>query len=408
MEASPRVPQEGASRPRILTLRLAYVAYFASLGVYGPFFPRWLEARGITGVSLGVVSGTLPAMGVLGPPLFGWLADRLRLRGALLRVALLGSAGLFALLAPLAFAAPRTPLVPLLALMLLFALVRSPIVTLLDVVTLEHAESLGSSFGGIRLWGSLGFLAAAVGAGAVVSPASPLTLPLVVATGLALAGLVAFRLPPAARTLAPPRLGDVRALLGRRDFELACLAMLVAQLGHSAYDLTYSLHLRDRGFSDLFVGSAWALGVFVEVGLMALTPRLFASGKQPRYFVLGLLGGVVRWALLGQATSGAAILALQPLHALSFALTWMGGATWVKGAVRGELLATAQGVFLGAFAAGSLGGMLLWSAVYREYGGALVFTAASGVTLLAACVALFFVRAAEARGRAGLAAQPVA
>lgn len=390
-------------RPRILPLRLAYVAYFASLGVYAPFFPRWLEARGINGVSLGVISSALPAMGVVGPPLFGWLADRLRLRGKMLRLSLGGAALVFAALAPLAVAEPRGLFAPLLALMLLYALIRSPIVTLLDVVTLEHAEALGSSFGGVRLWGSLGFLVAAACAGAVVDPSSPVILPLLVAGGLAAGAVIALRLPGAAHTPEPPRLSDVRALLGRRDFELACLAMLVAQLGHSAYDLTYSLHLRDLGFSDTLVGSAWALGVLAEIGLMALTPRLFATGKQPRYFALGLVGAVVRWALLGQATSPAAVLALQPLHALSFALTWMGGATWVKGAARGDLLATAQGLFLGAFALGSLGGMLVWSALYRSHGGAFVFTAAAGVSLVALGVAALFVRSAE-RVRAPVAA----
>jgi PPP family 3-phenylpropionic acid transporter len=382
-------------RPRILSLRLAYVAYFASLGVYAPFFPRWLEARGVTGVSLGVVSSALPAMGVVGPPFFGWLADRLRLRGKLLRLSLAGAALVFAALAPLAAAGPRGIFAPLLGLMLLFALVRSPIVTLLDVVTLEHAEALGSSFGGIRLWGSVGFLVAAAGAGVVVDPSSPVALPLLVAGGLALAAAITFTLPGAAHTPKPPRLSDVRTLLARRDYQLACLAMLFAQLGHSAYDLTYSLHPRDLGFSDAFVGSAWALGVLAEIGLMALTPRLFAGGKQPRYFALGLVGAVVRWGLLGQATSPGAVLALQPLHALSFALTWMGGATWVKDAVRGHLLATAQGVFLGAFALGSLGGMLVWSALYRSHGGAFVFSAAAGVSFVALGVAALFVRVAE-------------
>ena len=76
---------------RLVPLRIYYAACFLALGVYLPFFPRWLEARGVHGAAMGVVSASLPAMGLIGPPLFGVLSDRLGLRGALLRVACVGA-----------------------------------------------------------------------------------------------------------------------------------------------------------------------------------------------------------------------------------------------------------------------------------------------------------------------------
>ena len=69
---------------RLLPLRVYYFASFAALGAYAPFFPRWLEARGVEGLSMGVVTGLLPAMGVLGPPAIGLVADALGLRGSIL------------------------------------------------------------------------------------------------------------------------------------------------------------------------------------------------------------------------------------------------------------------------------------------------------------------------------------
>src|SRR6516225_6753922 len=42
-----------------LPLRLYFFASFAALGVYSPFFPRWLVARGVEGISLGAVAATL-------------------------------------------------------------------------------------------------------------------------------------------------------------------------------------------------------------------------------------------------------------------------------------------------------------------------------------------------------------
>src|SRR4051794_6507260 len=58
-------------------LRLYFFASFAALGIYSPFFPRWLVARGVEGVAMGAIVATLPAMGVIGPPVVGLLADSL-------------------------------------------------------------------------------------------------------------------------------------------------------------------------------------------------------------------------------------------------------------------------------------------------------------------------------------------
>src|SRR5262245_29289555 len=76
---------------RLHPLRVYYFASFAAFGAYLPFFPRWLEARGVEGLSMGIVAGLLPAMGVLAPPAFGLLSDGLGMRGRLLRVACLGA-----------------------------------------------------------------------------------------------------------------------------------------------------------------------------------------------------------------------------------------------------------------------------------------------------------------------------
>ena len=82
-----------------IALRFYYAAVFGALGAYLPFFPTWLEARGIRGVAMGAVLSLLPAMGVAGPPAFGFVADALGLRGWLLRVGCLGASAAFVVIA---------------------------------------------------------------------------------------------------------------------------------------------------------------------------------------------------------------------------------------------------------------------------------------------------------------------
>ena len=99
-------------RGRLLPLSFYYFTIFGSLGVYAPFFPRWLEGRGVQGLRMGAVAALLPAMGVIGPPLVGLAADALGLRGQILRLASFGSAVAFATVAAAGAFGPRAPRPP--------------------------------------------------------------------------------------------------------------------------------------------------------------------------------------------------------------------------------------------------------------------------------------------------------
>ena len=79
-------------------LALFYLVLFGSLGVQLPFLPRWLEARGIEGLRMGLVAALVPGMALIGPPLFGLAADGFGLRGWLLRGAAFMSFLCFALI----------------------------------------------------------------------------------------------------------------------------------------------------------------------------------------------------------------------------------------------------------------------------------------------------------------------
>jgi len=376
---------------RLLPLRSYYAACFLALGVYLPFFPRWLEARGVHGAAMGVVSASLPAMGLVGPPLFGVLSDRLGLRGALLRVACVGAfacmSGLgaaFALGHPLGFAG-------IFAAVLAFAFFRSPMISLADVITLELAGA-GSGYARTRLWGSLGFLVAAVAAGRYLDPTAPAALPLAIAAPLLAALLVAWTLPAKSLASTLPAASAVSSLLARADLRLFFGASFLAQIAHSSYDLCFTLHLRDLGASDGLVGISWAIGVTSEVALMAGSASIFRRFTPPWLLVAAFVGAGLRWALIASVASIPALLALQPLHGLSFALMWLASLAYVKESAPRAALATAQGLFSAAMAAGSVLGMPLWGALYRRAGGSITFEVAAFVSLAAASLALVWAR----------------
>ena len=146
-------------------IRLYYLASYASIGVFLPFISPWLVAQGITGMRLSAVSCTRPVAGIVAPLVFGWLADRFRLRGSLLRFACVTSLVPFSILTLLYFAGIDVGFAGAFFAVAAFSFFRVPMMTIADVTAMEKPQS----FGGLRLWGSLGFLCAALPVGLWIS-----------------------------------------------------------------------------------------------------------------------------------------------------------------------------------------------------------------------------------------------
>ncbi|HZU85592.1 MAG TPA: MFS transporter, partial [Polyangiaceae bacterium] len=135
-----------------LSLRLYYVMSCGIGGVYLPFFPRWLEARGMVGLRLGLIAAAAPAMSVVAPTAFGALADALKLRGGLLQAACAGALLTFGALTLAAAAGAPIGFGALLLVALAFALFRAPMGFIADVVAIELAPRAGTTYGRLRLW----------------------------------------------------------------------------------------------------------------------------------------------------------------------------------------------------------------------------------------------------------------
>jgi PPP family 3-phenylpropionic acid transporter len=254
---------------------------------------------------------------------------------------------------------------------------------LADRITLEH----GGNYGRRRVWGSVGFMLAAAGFGRWCPPESWRWLPGLVATALALAFLQSLRLPrqhgPANRDPGLPR----RWLSGRAFLPFAvCTALSAASV--SSYDLCGALFFRDLGASGDTIGLLYGTAVLAEVGLLATAGPLLSRVGPERMLVVSYAAAAVRW--LGMAGLGSTALAfvLQPLHAFSFALTWISSLEYVRRAAGPAAFGGAQGGFMAAHAIGGVVGMLTWGPLYSSSGGGAVFLGAASLSSAAALLAL--------------------
>jgi PPP family 3-phenylpropionic acid transporter len=364
-------------------LRLYYFVLYSALGVYVPFFPTWLRARGLSGFELSTVMALNPLMGIVSPIIFGLLADALGLRGSLLRITVFGALVSMAAIAIVSCVHAPSYFV-LLGAVAIFAFFRSPCVSIADVTALEDP----SSYGRTRLFGSAGFAAMVVVAGRYMHPEWSAELPAGMTCGFVIAAFVTSKLPAKGVRPPSPVVHGATNLFRDVDFALFLIAGFLWFAAHVAYDLCFSMHVVDVGGTNAFAGECWAVGVVTEVLLMSAAPALFARASVTRLLAVGLSGTAVRFILLSRVHTLWLLLALSPLHAISFALVWIASLEYVKERAPAHVLATAQSLFSAATSLGSVTGMLTWGALYARRGGDTLFFSAALVAALGAALAV--------------------
>lgn len=373
-QKSPRVPRRDA-----IPLATFYFVAFASLGMFHPFEQVWLEARGMHGIWLGLLSAMRPLMSVIGPVLFGLLADTLRLRGSLVVLACVGAVVSFSGIAVPAALGVAPAFAVLLVCNSAFSLFRVSMIGLTDVTALES----GVDYGRIRLFGSLGFLVVAVSSGHLLDPEALAPYPVAVLVALVLTFAVALTLPRSVKRPPKPVLADLRVLLGSRDFGLFLGAVALWAASQNAYDFYFSLHLADLGADAGVISWAWGLATAAEVLLLIGASRWVVRFGTVPLLLVAYGATVLRWVLLATVPSLGLLLALQPLHAVTFGLAWVATLEHVKRRAPAHVLATAQASLLAATGVGGAVSMLAWGAISEVGKGPAVFLTAAGVAALA-------------------------
>lgn len=341
---------------------LFYAAFFAVSGLYLPFFPVWLSAKGLDAAAIGIVLGLPQFLRLAAIPIGTRLADRSgALKGPLVAAAL-------AALAAMLLVAFADGFVSILIAVALVTILSAPTLPLGDAYALKGLAARGISYGPVRLWGSVAFMAANLAGGAMLAALAPANLiwPIV----LCQCALVA-----AARSLLPlPRTPGERVHARRghlRDpaFLAVMAAAALTQASHAVYYGFSTLAWSAQGLSGGVIGALWALGVAAEIVLFAFAPRLpaFAPGTM---IALGAAGGVVRWVAMALDPPALALPLLQVLHAVSFGATHLGTMAYLARAVSEGGRAAAQGDVAAASGIAMAVATALAGMLFQRYGDA--------------------------------------
>ena len=350
-----------------------YFFYFAFIGAFSPYFGLYLQSLNFSAWDIGLLMSQMQLMRLFGPNLWSWLADRFGRRMVIIRLAALaGLAGFTAF-----FWLDKLP--GMLLAMAVIAFFWSAALPLVETLTFDHLREERGRYSGIRLWGSIGFIVAVLGTGAVLD-VLPLNGLLWVCWGI-LAGILALAVVvpdvtamphprdslPVADILRQPR---VRALLA------ACFAMSAA---HGALYVFYSIHLANHGYSKSEVGGLWSLGVLAEIVVFMLMSRLSRRYSLRVLLLASFAAAILRFLLIGWGVESAAVMVLaQLLHGLTFGAYHASAIAainlWFPGRAQGRWQALYSSISFGA--GGLLGGLISgWS--WGAIGAGWTYTLAS-------------------------------
>jgi PPP family 3-phenylpropionic acid transporter len=358
---------------------LFYFFYYAGLGAFSPYFPRFVDSLGHSGRVLGFVMAFWYGSRVLGPPAWSALIARTSRPGRYLLLATVAS-----LVACAGFTSLHSAL-GLCAVMIVFGFALNPMLPQFEAMTLAAVGERGVDYGHVRLWGSIGFLIVAYGFGWVLDRAGANNLPwlmLPLYLALVLSALPHRHAQPSRDERPHP---DLRALLHRPGIPRFLLVALLMQMGFGAFYLFYTLHLDKAGHSGTTIGLLWASGVLSEIAMFWLAPRLFERFGPQSMLSFCLAVTVLRWIVTALFPANLALmLAMQLLHAFSFAvfqsccMRQMAASYPGRDAVAGQslLYSVSSGV-------GGVLGALLCSQLWDWRGGEAAFLGAAVVVALA-------------------------
>lgn len=316
---------------------------FGTAGVASVYFGIWLTNRGIQPGEIGILNAA-PVFLMMAVNLFvGRIADRAKdWRSVIIILSLISAAAAFGLFFVSGFWA-------ILGVWVLTSMPAAALVPVIDAATFRMAERRGSSFSVIRAWGTVGFMATTVLAGPAIGFfGEQAFVPLFVGFALSRA-LLSLQLPQfrgggedVAAAKPGVGVGQLKQVL-KPWFILALMGVSLLYASHGAIGAFGALLWTGQGVPEGMIGMLIAVMAASEAAMMFLWPRLKLKISARHVIIFACLVAAARWAAMAFSPPLWVLFLLQGLHAITFAMGYLGGIYFIANWTRESIAAEAQG-----------------------------------------------------------------
>ena len=324
---------------------------------------------------MAVIMGTK----IVAPYLWGWIADH---RGNRLLIIRIG-----AVLAALGYAAIfiSNTFWWLFGVLLVFSFFWNAILPQFEALTFNHLDKSEHQYSWVRMWGSLGFIAAVTIMGMVLSSVSIRYLPVVVLILLFGIALSTFLISEHSGVKQETGHQPLTHILKNKQVIALLLACLLVQASHGPYYTFYSIYAEAHGYGKSFIGILWALGVLSEVIAFALMPWLLKRFGLRTLLLASLFSGSLRWLLIGFFIDNIYITTFAQLfHASTFGIYHAVAIAYIHRYFKGKNQGKGQALYSSlSFGMGGALGSLYGGYLWESAGASMTFTLAAVISLMA-------------------------
>jgi len=330
---------------------------YAIWGAWAPVLGAYLTnppskgGLGFDNNQLGVIYSLLPLASIISPFIAGQLADR---RFATERF--LGTLQIFAGIALLVMASQKQ-YGGMILWMLIFSLLYAPTLALTNSLAFSHMRDAEKEFGGIRVWGTIGWIVSGLLLTLFRNKLPHLT-PAGMSDSLFLAGIMALILgvfsfglphtPPKREGVNPLAFMDALQLLKNRNFAIFVIISFVVATELQFYYVLTSPFLEQRmGIPHEDVPGVMTLAQIAEIVVMGvLLPYLLPKMGVRKTMVVGILAWPIRYIIfaLGAAMPQLKwlVVASLTLHGFCYVFFFTVGFIYVDQVAHADIRASAQ------------------------------------------------------------------
>ena len=375
MSLRPHIRERSSSA--VLKSRLLYFFYYMALGSYFPFITLYYERIGLSGVQIGTLAALPLIVTSSTSLLWGVLADTLRLHRRILSLSLLLSAICAYLISK---TSEYELLIPII---LIYALFTTPIMPLLDTAALDTLETNKGTFGGMRVWGTIGWMISSWLVGEIIDTHG---LPCFFYGYIVIIGitfLVSLFQPTRGQILRSPLRQGLRQLLSRRTLFLFLLSTFLLAVTTGSFAYFFSLYMDGLGADEGTIGFAWSLSASTEIPVMVLSGALMNRIGVNGLLSFAFITYAIRWLLFSFIQSPTWALPVQLLQGLSYATFLVASITYINNHTPKGLRTTGQSLLTTTYLGlGPIVGALVGGYFYDTVGMIVLFRIITVLTIV--------------------------
>lgn len=371
-----------------------YLFYYACLGAWIPYWPLYVQHIGHSAVIIGLTSAVFHSTRIIAPNLWGYISDATGKRIEVIRY------GCFFAFVAILGMLWGTDVWVLTTVLFIFSFFWAAVLPQFEVLTLNYlGQKEAHNYGRVRLWGSVGFIAAVFACGAIYDLLPMSAFPWVICTVLMLLWFSSLIVPQSKRTDADQEQGSQQSgetflqIISKHHVWAYLLSVILMQVSFGPYYNFFSILLSDAGYPLTAVSLFWCVAIGAEI-LIFIYIRRFYKWQGIRVVLLASIGlSVLRWLLTGTFAENVYVMTFaQALHAFSFATFHACMVELIRRLFpnkqhgKGQALFNSLGYGLGAVL-GAAGSGLLWAQLGHQ-----TFYLAALMSAISFAIAMFVLK----------------